>query len=210
MIKNLTLERFFQVILIYLIIQSYSAFPSPKSSIEKPIMPSSKEFKEILNNDGYAYVVKSKSTVPIDINFPNLPTWHKEEFEEWRHEILPDATVILFEYKEQNYKLLRNMGDPDCNDGAFGALFDENNDKILDLLSTGDMETTIRSEKNDDTKLDQDFATKFSPYLQYFEIVFGNYTEFEYLVFKVLFDNGYLYDIDEMDDRFYEESENDD
>lgn len=165
------------------------------------------KFREILNTDGYEYILISKNTEPIDINFPNLPHWHKEEFDEWRHEILPDATVIWFEYKGSQYKLLRNMGDADCNDGSFGALFDGNDDKILDLLSTGDMETTIESLKNDDTTMDADFSTKLTPYLRFFEVILKNNTQFEYLVFKVLVENDCLYDIDDIDDRYNDESD---
>lgn len=128
-------------------------------------MPSTKDFIDLLSSDGYTYTVKSKTSEPIDINFPNMPDWHRAEFEEWRHEILPDATVISFEYKGSDYKLVANMGDADCNDGTFGALFDANGDKILDLLSTGDMETTIKSLKEDDAKIDGDLSTKLEPYL---------------------------------------------
>lgn len=51
-------------------------------------------FREILKNIGYRYVVTSKSSESIDINFPNMPGWYRGEFEEWRHETLPEATVI--------------------------------------------------------------------------------------------------------------------
>lgn len=75
---------------------------------------SSEKFRELLENDGYTYVLTSKCSEPIDINFPNMPDHHRDEFEEWRHEILPEATVIRFEYKGLNYKLLSNLGDADC------------------------------------------------------------------------------------------------
>lgn len=173
-------------------------------------MPSSKEFREILNEDGFAYVVTCKETEPIEIDFPNLPDWHKDEFEDWRQEMLPDSTVIWFEYKASNYKLLVNLGDADCNDGTFGALFDANNDKILDVSSTGDMESTLDLLKHeDDAKLDDNFLKKLSPYLEYFAIILENKTELEYLVFKVLVQNGCLYDISGIDERYHEDSDND-
>lgn len=146
---------------------------------------SSENFREILKNDGHAYVLTSKTSEPIDINFPNLPDWHKEDFEEWRHEILSETTVIRFEYKGSNFKLLRNAGDLDCHDGNFGAVFDGNNDKILDLISSEDMETTIQSLRTDDTKISDDLSTELSPYLRYFVAVLHNSTEFEYVIFKI-------------------------
>lgn len=84
---------------------------------------SRENFNEILKNDGYTYVLLSKITAPFDINFPNLPDWHKEDFEEYRRELLPDANVIRFEYKGSNYKLLSNVGDADCN-GTFQSFCD--------------------------------------------------------------------------------------
>lgn len=168
-------------------------------------MPNSKAFKKILKEDGYTYVVTCKETEPVDINFPNLPDWHQDEFEdeESNHEYLPDSTVIWFEYKTSLYRLLINDGWTDTNDGTFGALFDANNDKILDVLSTGDMESTLVSLKDaDDAKLDDDFLKKLSPYLQHFSISFENSTELEYLVFKVLAQNDcwMMGGIDELDD----------
>lgn len=168
--------------------------------------PTSDRFREILNNDGYTYTVTSKQREPIDINYPNLPQWHKDEFEEWRHEILPDATVISFEYNGSNYKLTVNMGDADCNDGDFGAVFDDNNEKVLDILSTGDMETTIKSLINNDPKLADDFIKKLPSYLEFFEVVLANHTAFEYLVFKILAENRCLIDINEISGRFEDES----
>lgn len=146
-----------------------------------------KKFREILKNDGYGYVLISKGSEPTDIHFPNLPDWHKEELEVLPDEALPDANVIRFEYKGSNYKLLSNIGDADCNDGCFGALYDSDDGKILDLLSTGDNETTFQSLKTDDTKISDDFVAKLSPYLRY--NVLHNNTELEYLVFKVLVEN---------------------
>lgn len=148
--------------------------------------PSHEQFEAILKNDGYSYVVKSKESVKIDRDFPNLPEWHADEFDEWRYEIFADSTVILFDYKASTYKIMLNMGDADCNDGYFGGVFDGNNDKVLDILSTGDMETTLESLKTDDTKLNDEFVKKLSPYLESLRIEFENDTEFEYLVFKVL------------------------
>ena len=172
--------------------------------------PTSDKFREILNSDGYAYTVTSKQREPIDINYPNLPRWHKDEFEEWRHEILPDATVICFEHNGSNYKLTVNMGDADCNDGNFGAVFDGNNEKVLDLLSTGDMETTLESLINNDPKLADDFIKKLAPYLEVFEVVLANHTAFEYLVFKILAENRCLIDIDEINGRFEDDHSGDD
>ncbi|XP_055316505.1 uncharacterized protein LOC129576066 [Sitodiplosis mosellana] len=160
---------------------------------------SSDKLREIFKNDGYTYVVKSIDSERIDANYPNIPYWHISVGEECVRSDFPDATVICFEYRGSHYKLVSNWGIPDCNDGCFGALFDGNNDKILDLLSTGDVETTIRSQKNADTTLDDDFSTKLRPYLKFFTIVLENTTEFEYLAFKVLAENRRLYDIDEID-----------
>lgn len=167
----------------------------------------SDRFKEVLKADGYTYIVKSKDKEPIDKDFPNLPTWHKEEFDEWRHKILPEATVIRFEYNESEYKLFINMGNGDCNDGTFGALFDVNNEKVLDLISSGDMESTVESLK-DDTKIADDFGTELSPYLSFFAVILKNSTELEYLVFKILVENNCLYEIDSLDndDRCNENS----
>lgn len=163
---------------------------------------SSAHFREILKNDDYTYVLTSKTTEPIDVNFPNMPSWHKDEFEEWRHEILPEADVVWFEYKGLNYKILRNAGDADCNDGNFGAVFDENNDKILDMLSSGDTETTMQALKPDNMKISDDLSTKLSPYLEFFRTVLHNNMEFEYLVFKILLENEcFLLNIDEIDEQ---------
>lgn len=159
---------------------------------------SSAKFREILKNDGYAYTLTSKTTEPININYPNMPDWHRDEFEEWRHEILPEAVVICFEYKGMKYKLLSNMGDPDCNDGNFGAVFDGNNEKVLDVISSGDMETTLQSLKADDNKIDEYIPAKLSPYIQY-NTVLNNNTELEYVVFKILVENGCLFQIDDID-----------
>lgn len=175
------------------------------------IMPSSEKFRKILSEDGYTYVITSKDTEGIYLNFPNLPDHHTEEFEEWRQDELPPTTVICFEYKASNYKLLTNLGFAECHDGAFGAMFDANNDKILDVSSSGDMESTIQSLK-DDKKLDDDFLKKLSPYLEYFQIILGNNTELEYLVFKVLVENDclYQYHIDTIDEDIDEDNDNDD
>lgn len=162
---------------------------------------SSENFREILKNDGYTYVLTAKSTEPIDINFPNMPNWYKDEWEEWCRDSLPDVDVIHFEYKGSSYKLLRNAGDPYCNEGNFGALFDSNDDKILDVISNGDMETTLHSLKSNETKIDDDLLAKVSPYFQYIEVFLHNSTEFEYLVCKVLIENELLYHIDDIDGR---------
>lgn len=160
---------------------------------------SSDLFKEILKNDGFEYVVKSRSSIPIDIDLPNIPSWHADEFEE-RREWLPDTTVICFESKGSKYKMLRNMGDADCNDGNFGAVYDENNKQIINLISSGDMETTIESLKTDDKKLDDNFIEKLSSYLTCFETVLQNQTELEYLIFKILVENQCTYDLSVIED----------
>lgn len=166
---------------------------------------SSEHFREILKNNGYSYVQTSKKSVPTDINFPNMPDWHRNELNEWcdgRNTILPDSDVICFEYKGSNYKLLINTGTVLTNDGCFGALVDGNNDKILDVISSGDSETTLQSLKTDDTKISDDLSTKLSPYLRYFEVFLQNNTEFEYVVFKILMENGCLYGIDDIVNRY--------
>lgn len=160
---------------------------------------SSDIFKEMLKKDGFKYVVKSRSSEPININLPNIPSWHKDEFEE-RREWLPDTTVICFESKGLNYKMLRNMGDADCNDGNFGAVYDGNNEIIVNLISSGDMETTIESLKTDDKKLGDDFVEKLSPYLTCFETILQNKTELEYLIFKILVENQCTYDLSVIED----------
>lgn len=180
--------------------QNWNKSASKYYKVEMP-KRSSNDFRRILKNDRCTYVVKSKHKEPIDINCPNLPTWHKEEFEEWRHEILPDANVVSFEYNGSEYKLLINMGDGDCNDGSFGALFDANNEKVLDVISSGDMESTIDSLKDDDVKIGDDLRTGILPYLEFFAIILRNSTELEYLVFKVMVENKFLFEIDDIDDR---------
>lgn len=160
------------------------------------------EFKELLKSDGFEYVVTSKHSEPITIDFPNLPEHHKSEFDEWRREQLPDSTVIWFEYKGLKYKLLRNMGVPDCNDGTFGAVYDENNVQILNLISSGDMETTIQSLKIDDQQLDEAFSKKIAPYVSCFEILLQTKTVLEYLAFKVLVETGGSYDPSVIDERY--------
>lgn len=170
-------------------------------------MPVGQTFRELLKNDGYNYVVKYTDIEPIDENFPNLPDWHKEEFDE-RCDELPDVTSIFFKYKASNYTLLINTGDPDCNDGTFGVLFDADNDQIVDLISTGDKETTIKSVRNDDTKLNENFSTKLLRYLEYCKVILEKNTEFEYLIFKILVENGYaLHNIDDIDDEFNENND---
>lgn len=171
--------------------------------------PTAEAFLEILKNNGHTYTVTSMKSEPIDINFPNLPDWHKDEFDEWRHGILPDSKVIRFEYQGFNYKLKLNNGDPDCNDGMFGALYDENNEIIGNLKSTGDMETTIESVKDGDKVIENDHRAKLKLYLAYFEIVLAKETELEYLIFKVLFENGCLYDLSGLEDRYQDYSDED-
>lgn len=162
---------------------------------------SSDDFREIFKNDGYSYVLTSKSTEPIDINFPNMPDWYKDEWEQWIRDSLPDVDVVHFEYKGSNYKLLRNAAEPFCSEGNFGALFNSNDEKILDIISFGDMQTLIHSLKADDTKIGDDLLAKISPYVQHIEVHLHNNTELEYLVFKVLVENSLLYNIDWIDQR---------
>lgn len=66
-------------------------------------------FREILKNDGYKYVLILKDYEPIVKNFPNIPNCHKRRIENNTHE-LPDANIFWFEYKGLKYKLLRNGG----------------------------------------------------------------------------------------------------
>lgn len=164
--------------------------------------PTAEAFSKILKNDGLSYAVTSKQSEPIDIDFPNLPDWHKRDFEEWRQEMLPNSKVTHFEYEGLNYKLRLNNGDPDCNDGMFGALYDESDRIIANLESTGDMETTIASLKDGDKVIDNDRRDQLKPYLAFFEIVLAESTELEYLVFKVLFENDFLYDLSGLEDRY--------
>lgn len=171
--------------------------------------PTAEAFLEILKNDGYTYAVTSKQSESIEINFPNLPDWHKDEFEEWRHDILPDSKIIHFEYQGLNYKLRLNNGDPDCNDGMFGALYDESNEIIANLKSTGDMETTIKSVKDGDKVIDKCKRAELKPYWNFFEIVLAKKTELEYLVFKVLFENGFLYDLCGLEDKYRDNRDGD-
>lgn len=159
---------------------------------------SSKEFREILKTDGYSYVIKSQSREPIDVNFPNLPSYHKNDFESRRRD-LDLADIVLFEYKGSSYKLLRNMGNADTNDGNFGAVFDSNNQKVLDIISSGDMETTFKSLKADDTNISGDLQAKLPEYLAFFEVVLDGYTEFEYVLFKLFVEIGFFFDIDDID-----------
>lgn len=172
--------------------------------------PTPEAFSEILKNDDISFTVTSNETEPIEVNFPNLPDWHKEEFDEWRHEILPDSKVVCFEYEGSNYKLRINNGDADCNDGMFGALYDDDDEIIVNLKSTGDMETTIESVKDDDEEIDSDLSEQLSPYLQYFEVILENNTELEYLVFKVLLENNCLYDLSGLEDRYQDDSDYED
>lgn len=162
----------------------------------------SENFMEILKSDGYAYVLTSKSTEPINKNFPNMPNCHKRRMENSSYESeLPDANIFFFQYEGTSYKILRNMGDLDCNDGNFGAVFDRNNDKVLDIISSGDMETTLQSLKTDDKKISDDLQEKISPYLLFFDAVLHSYTEFEYVAFKVLVENGCFYSISAIYDK---------
>lgn len=64
------------------------------------------------------------------------------------------------------------------------------------------METTLQSLKTDEVKISDDLQAKLSPYLEYFEVVLPNNTEFEYVVFKVFVENGCLYDIGDIDERY--------
>lgn len=171
---------------------------------------STENFKEILRNDGYSYALVSKVSEPTDVNFPNLPDWHKEAFEDLPDESFPDAKVICFEYNGSNYKLQINMGEADSNDGCFGALFDSTGNQIVDILSTGDNETTFQSLKSDDAKISNEHLAKITPYLRYNLLL--NSTELEYLVFKILAENDCLvglgYFNDEEEDEEEENAEN--
>lgn len=167
------------------------------------------EFKELLKSDGFEYVVTSKDSEPIVITFPNLPEHHKCEFDEWRRDMLPDSTVIWFEYKGLKYKLLRNMGSPDCNDGTFGAVYDENNVQIANLTSTGDMETTIQSLKVNDEQLDDAFSKKIAPYVSCFDIILQTNSVLEYLIFKVSVETGGSYDPSVIDERYDSDDDDD-
>lgn len=174
------------------------------------------EFKELMKLDGFDYSIVSKDSEPIRIDLPNIPEHHRDEFDD-RREWLPRTNIFRFEYKGLKYKLLRNMGDGDCNDGNFGAVFAENDEKIVDIISSGDMETTVQSLKGDEPKLSKEFSEKLAPYLECFETVLSTYTEFEFLIFKILFENDCLYDLsviedrcEEYDDDEEEEDEDDD
>lgn len=172
------------------------------------------EFKELLNIDGYEYTIQSKDSEPVRIDLPNMPEHHQENFTD-RCQSLPSTNIFRFEHHGSKYKLLRNMGMGDCNDGNFGAVFAENDEKIVNLISSGDMETTIESLKSDDDdpKLDQEFCRKLTPYLECFETVLSGYTELEFLIFKVLVENNCLYDLSVIEDRcegFNDEDEGDD
>lgn len=168
---------------------------------------SSENFRDILKNDEYAYVLTSKSTERIEMNFPNMPNWYKEEWNEWCYDVSPHADVICFEYKGlSNYKLLRNAGDPDRSfgtlfDGNFGAVFHGNKDKVLDILCSPNLKTTIQSLKAGDRKINDDLLVKLTPYLKFFEAVLHNNMELEYLVFKILVENGWFGDIGDIDRR---------
>lgn len=65
----------------------------------------------------------------------------------------------------------------DSNDGIFSALLDGNDYKMRDVLSVGDMKTTMKSVKADHEKLSDRFLRKLSLYLQYFSIILENNTE---------------------------------
>lgn len=96
--------------------------------------------------------------------------------------------------------MIKFKGIVDTNDGIFGGVFDGNNDKIIDIIPSGDCETTIQSLKTDDIKINDDLPTKLSPYLEFFRFVRNNYTGFENVVFKVLAENGCpLITIDSID-----------
>ncbi|KAG4067680.1 hypothetical protein HA402_005452 [Bradysia odoriphaga] len=166
-------------------------------------------FKELMKLDGFDYVLKTKDFEPIRKDLPNIPQHHKDYFDE-RCGRMPRTNIFGFEYKGLKYKLFRNMGDGDCNDGNFGAVFAENEEKIVDLISSGDMETTIESLKSDDTRLSEEFCGKLAPYLVCFETVLSKYTEFEFLIFKILLENDCLYDLSVIDDRCEEYNDDDD
>lgn len=158
---------------------------------------STKEFREILKNDGFSYTIVSKGSEQIEIDFPNLPDWHKEEWDSRRDE-MPKTVVICFEYNGLNYKIRSNKGDADCNDGNFGAVYDANGDKIMELMSTGDTETTFQLLKPDGTKVNDDLLAKLEPYLKYL-VVLHNNSQLEYVVFKILAENDCL-----IDDEYFD------
>lgn len=149
------------------------------------------EYEEITKNDGCPYKIVSKDLEQIEKDFPNLPEWHGEEFEELWHEVLPKTLVICFEYNGLKYKLRNNTGEPECHDGNFGAVYDVNNEKVMDVISSEDLETTLQSLKTDDPQLSDDILAKFSSYWEY-SLVLHNNTELEYVVFKILVENGCL------------------
>lgn len=72
---------------------------------------------------------------------------------------------------------------------------------IMDIISSGDMETTLQSLKTDDKKISDDLQEKISPYLLFFDAVLHSYTEFEYVAFKVLVENGCFYSISAIYDK---------
>lgn len=163
---------------------------------------SSDNFREIFKNDGYAYALTSKSTEPIDINFPNMPEWYKDEWELWIRDSLPAIDVVLSEYNGSNYKLLSNASECFCNEGTYGALFDSDNEQILDMISFGDTQSLLHSLKADDTRIGDDLLAKVFPYVEEIEVHLHSNTEFEYLVFKVLVENTILYNFDWIDQRW--------
>lgn len=161
-------------------------------------------FSEILKND--ECVLISKSSDRMEMNFPNMPNWYKEEWDEWCYDVTPYADVICFEYKGSSYKLFRNAGDPDLSfgtlfDGNFGAVFHDSKDKALDILCSPDLKTTIQSLKTGDRKIIDKLVIKLTPYLKKFKAVLDNNMELEYVAFKILVGNGCFGDIVDFDRR---------
>lgn len=92
-------------------------------------------YRDFLKNDGCDYLLLSKSDYhDIDENFPNLAFTHTVEFD---GDAIAYAKIIQLRYKEINYKMLINSGCADTNDGLFGAVYDNNNEIVINIISSG-------------------------------------------------------------------------
>lgn len=54
----------------------------------------------------------------------------------------------------RKFRIVVNTGDGDCNDGLWGEVWQRNTGKIVaNILSTGDMETTVQTSSSELEKL---------------------------------------------------------
>jgi hypothetical protein len=86
------------------------------------------------------------------VDCPNMPSWHIENAEEEGAGYLQDIGLYLWcdfdivgrKGKPKHLRMVFNLGDPDCNDGIWGAVWDRKTGVLVaDIASVGDCQSCV-------------------------------------------------------------------